>query len=344
MELRPPEYADFSDILNNRVPLGLPAMCEAALNIAHSFRELHRRGLSYQDINDGNFFINPHTGAALICDNDNVAPDNAATGIGGKPGYMAPEVVRGERPGTLSDYHSLAVVLFKLFMRHDPLMGRAFVDKVCITEAAEKELYGDRPVFIFDPDDHSNEPLPGVHPNPLTLWPRYPQHVRDIFTRAFHEGMKSPNARPSDNDWLEMLVRLRGEIITCNCGRESFASVERERLTGGRFRCGGCGSEISFPLALECGRRAVYLFPGNRLYRCHTEGGDDFATVTGQVVRNKKTPGIWALRNLSDQTWQATAADGGGRQTVAKDAVAPIAPGVGIAFGKANGRIVREAN
>ena len=30
-------------------------------------------GYSYQDLNDGNFFINPQSGDVLICDNDNVA-------------------------------------------------------------------------------------------------------------------------------------------------------------------------------------------------------------------------------------------------------------------------------
>lgn len=35
---------------------------------------LHRHGYSYQDLNDGNFFINPESGDVLICDNDNVMP------------------------------------------------------------------------------------------------------------------------------------------------------------------------------------------------------------------------------------------------------------------------------
>ena len=34
--------------------------------------------MSYQDLNDGNFFIDPQTGKVLICDNDNVAVCNNA--------------------------------------------------------------------------------------------------------------------------------------------------------------------------------------------------------------------------------------------------------------------------
>ncbi len=50
------------------------ALINAGLNMVEGFRALHNRGYSYQDLNDGNFFINPQSGDVLICDNDNVAP------------------------------------------------------------------------------------------------------------------------------------------------------------------------------------------------------------------------------------------------------------------------------
>ena len=71
-----------------------------SLDICCAFRALHLKGLSYQDLNDGNFFINGETGRVLICDNDNVAPDgDNTTGIRGKARYMAPEVVSGKKNG-----------------------------------------------------------------------------------------------------------------------------------------------------------------------------------------------------------------------------------------------------
>ena len=94
MELRPKEYQDMSKfILTHAKFADVHAQLNACLQICTAFQKLHIRGLSYQDMNDGNFFINPKTGDVLICDNDNVAPDKTSMGILGKAGYMAPEVV-----------------------------------------------------------------------------------------------------------------------------------------------------------------------------------------------------------------------------------------------------------
>ncbi len=46
-------------------------------------------------LNDGGFFIDTRSGDVLVCDCDNVAADGDNFGIGGMPGFMAPEVVRG---------------------------------------------------------------------------------------------------------------------------------------------------------------------------------------------------------------------------------------------------------
>ena len=60
MQLRPPEYREFSRFLLNREKFaGFQQVLRSALLIAASFRQLHLNGLSYQDLNDGNFFINP---------------------------------------------------------------------------------------------------------------------------------------------------------------------------------------------------------------------------------------------------------------------------------------------
>ena len=44
----------------------LNAIVTAAINIIQAFRELHNNGFTYQDINNGNFFINPNDGDVLI--------------------------------------------------------------------------------------------------------------------------------------------------------------------------------------------------------------------------------------------------------------------------------------
>jgi serine/threonine protein kinase len=345
MNIRPSGYSEFSDILNTRDKDGnrvvfssLRAIADCALNIVNGFRELHRKGKSYQDLNDGNFFVDVRTGGVLICDNDNVAPDRENLGIGGKPGYMAPEIVRGEsRPETLTDQHSIAVILFKLLLRHDPLMGKKYVKCVCITEEAEKELYGTNPVFIFDPDDTSNEPVPGVHPNPIKLRPLCPDYIHDAFVKSFCEGMKEPGKRLTGHEWQKLLIRLRDSIITCSCGHEMF--IHTVKPSGGVFKCAGCGMDCSVPMRLELQGYPVLLFPQNKLYGCHTErDSDDYRTVTGEVVRNRKNPGLWGVRNLSEKPWSVRTPDGA-EKVVSKGEVAPVAEGVVIGFTNVTGTI-----
>ena len=69
MKLRPDNYYDFSDFLIGKIDFSsVHTLLNAAINIVESFRILHNRGFSYQDLNDGNFFLNPETGDVLICD------------------------------------------------------------------------------------------------------------------------------------------------------------------------------------------------------------------------------------------------------------------------------------
>jgi serine/threonine protein kinase len=347
MNLRTPQYADFSDILNKTVEFPSTEMViNAALNIVNAFRSLHRKGLSYQDLNDGNFFINVKTGDALVCDNDNVTPDGKKNSgnIGGKPGYMAPEIVRGDSfPNSLTDCHSLAVILFKLFCRHDPLMGEQYVKSVCITEQREFELYGKGPVFIFDPDNAANRPVSGVHPNPIKLWPLYPDFLQSAFIRSFTEGMKNPNTRLPENEWQKILVRLRDTLLVCPACKDDL--LLNHFPSGKALRC-PCGHTYSYPLFLDLGPQGsgkyrVPLFPGEKLYACHTiDGNDDYAAVTGEVIMNRNDPTLWGIKNLSDDSWYMKSETGEGK-TIEKGAVAPIALNASIQFKNISGKIIK---
>jgi DNA-binding helix-hairpin-helix protein with protein kinase domain len=352
MDIRPKEYTDFPAILNakdkkgNRVTFqSTEVMILAALNLANAFRELHRKGLSYQDLNDGNFFININTGDVLICDNDNVTPDGQenAGDVGGKPGYMAPEIVRGEaKPGERTDCHSLAVVLFKLFFRDNPLQGAEFEKIPCLTEKREMELFGTKPVFVYDPDDATNRPVQGVHANVISLWPRFPQFFRDAFIESFAKGMKNPQLRLVENEWQKILVRLRDEwTLGCpSCGR---AIIFTEQVTGKQMTCSGCNSNYSYPKILTVKKFTVPLFPGKKLYACQTNGAsDDYATVTAEIVMNKNNPSLWGIKNLSPDTWKMKTPDGIEKEVPPQGGV-PIGAGVEIEFSGAAGVIGEKA-
>ena len=346
MKLAPQDYESFTDIYNGyrwekpRVK-GQPArmvkvrfasldvMLTAAINIVKAFRALHLTGKSYQDLNDGGFFINTRSGDVLVCDCDNVAPDGENFGIGGMPGFMAPEVVRGlAKPGVLTDRYSLAVVLFKLFFRGDPLEGRKVLKCVVMTEENDLIHYGREPVFVYDPEDTSNRPVKGVHNNVINLWQIYPDFIREAFTMSFTYGIREPNARIIEKSWVQMLIQLKLDIIHCSCGRTAFSSTF-DRKGEHTLVCQKCGS-IIYTLGVK--DFELPLNDGARLYRCLTEkNNDDFLTVTGEVVENRLKKGLFGIRNLSHNTWNALFPDETLRKVGPRGTV-PIWKGLTIEF------------
>lgn len=186
MKLHPQGYFEFGQYLLARAQFkSLDAIVNAAMKICEGFKSLHLSGLSYQDLNDGNFFIHPETGDVLICDNDNVAPEGKNSGILGKARYMAPEVVTGnKKPSKQTDRFSLSVVLFLLFYGNHPLEGARVLACPCMTEKYEKRFYGSEAVFIYDTTDKSNLPVRGVHNNVMKKW-----HFPCIASRSFYSGI-----------------------------------------------------------------------------------------------------------------------------------------------------------
>ena len=326
MDLRPEGYDSFVDILNmyklHVDPVtGMARKCTvqfkslfslitAVINIVNAFRQLHRAGKSYQDLNDGGFFINVETGDVLVCDCDNIAPDGYNFGIGGKPGYMAPEIVRGiAKPNVQTDKYSLAVVLFKLLFRGDPMEGEKVVKDICLTEASELKHYGKEAVFVFHPGDSSNRPVRGIHDNVIKFWNIYPEYIRLAFTYTFTVGIGEPNKRIIENEWQKLFIRLRSEIISCPCGRTTFAS-SFEKLENDNYRCQKCNTE--FPtLKFSNANFLVPLYQGRKFYSCETNNAsDDFQTVTGEVVENRLKKGMLGIKNLSGNVWRVKMPDG----------------------------------
>ena len=336
MDLVPPRYKSFSDFLLTKEKFAsITVVVTAALNITHAFRELHRKGFSYQDLNDGNFFIDPKTGDVLICDTDNVAPYGDSLGIAGKARYMAPEVVRSiKAPDVMTDRFSLSVILFRLLFLDHPLEGRRTLCP-CLTEELEHKFYGKYPLFIYDPVDDSNIPVRGVHCNVIRLWSLYPQFVRDMFTRTFSQQcLKMEASRPTDNEWQILFTRLRDCIVKCPCGGETFIDLDTEKSN-----CLNCGMEIPRPPVMNVKKYRAALFPGKKLYACHTiEDSDDYKEVTASVMRSQSRPGVWGIKNMSQNEWTAELESG--KQTqVPSGKVIVIVKGSTIDFGTCKGHI-----
>ena len=307
MDVRPKEYVEFSRFLVAKARFSSwSAIIHGAMEITYAFRELHRAGLSYQDLNDGNFFFNPKTGSVLICDNDNVCSPDTNLGIKGKCRYMAPEVILCKsNPNNLSDYFSLSVILFMLLMNNHPLDGKRVASVPCLNDAIERNVYGEHPIFIYDTKDDSNRPVTGVHMNVIRRWRLFPQFVRDTFIRQFSaEVMANPNKRMSDNEWLKVLQQLRNQTIQCACRNETVVEIGTDAL------CFNCGKASGKPLTLWIEKQHIVLYPNMRLYANQTSMKDDTFTVTGEVIRSAKNPSVWGIANRTQDIWICTLPDG----------------------------------
>lgn len=321
MKLCPSNFKSLSQFLNNRVRFdNLSAWINAGMQITASFKILHNKGYSYQDLNDGNFFIDPKTGDVLICDNDNVAPDGRNLGILGKPRYIAPEVVDSKyRPDKYSDYYSLAVILFLLFFRGHPLEGQK---DDCDLDDNESNLFCKKSLFIYDPHDTSNRPKPVVHKNVIKLWKVFPKFVRDYFIKAFDKKLISNmglgrNDRLNEKEWLKMFRKLRNSIVTCpKCKEETFFNMKKDS-----YQCMGCGVNIERPPHLVIGKDLIPLQLNRRLY-CYEIDQDQELDIesmneeVGEVIENPRKPGIRGLKNTSKDTWYKYSP--AGKETICK--------------------------
>ncbi|MEO6723664.1 MAG: serine/threonine protein kinase [Blastocatellia bacterium] len=344
MRLRPSRFNNIVDLMKRRIEPTFRALATAGFNLSHDYLLLHSQGLCYRDISFGNAFFDPDTGDVLICDNDNVAVDGAATlGVLGTPRFMAPEVVRGEaRPSTQTDLFSLSVLVFYMLMVHHPLEGRRETEIKCLDLPAMTKLYGTEPLFIFDPADTSNAPVPGIHDNALAFWRIYPQFLRDLFTRAFTEGLRDAHARVRESEWRAVMIRLRDSILYCaHCSLENFNDAERLKATGGNpGLCWACAAELRLPPRIRIGKSVVMLNYDTQLFPHHIDSGRlyDFSQPVATVTQHPTNKDVWGLKNLSGERWVSTTKDG---------RVADVEPGrsvtlgVGtkIQFGKTEGEI-----
>lgn len=334
MELRPPEYIEFSQFLLAKARFSdVDALILAAINICNGFRALHNNGYSYQDVNDGNFFINPTNGDVLICDNDNVAPFGVNTGIAGKCRYMAPEVIVKGKPNSQSDRFSLSVILFLLFFGNHPLEGKKITACPCLTEAHEKLLYGKQAVFIYDPNDTSNRPVPGIHINVIKRWTMYPKYLQDMFIRAFSkECLLKPNVRVMEKEWIEKVFQpLYRELTKCLCGTSQF--IDPNEMD---FCCIKCKNNYNRPPVLNVANKLSVLSKDKMVYRSMIDdsaSANGFDDIVGKVIESSKHRGVFGLKNLTKETWLLTMKDGNQRNVTPGNPL-PLLLGNKVNFGK----------
>lgn len=350
MRLRPPSYKSLIDLVAGRIQIKTITLISAGLELTKAFRSLHTEGFCYRDLSFGNAFFDPDTGDVLVCDNDNVSANRTKShGVLGTPDFMAPEIVRREtEPSRESDFHSLAVLLFYMLCMGHPLMGKRVLSIRCWDPPARELVFGKIPVFIFDPDDDSNAAVDRSHDpsgeaggTALSHWRIYPLFLRNTFLKAFTKGLRDPNARVTDLEWQETLVRLRNSLFKCSCDSPNFYDADAIKASGGRpGSCWSCGMEPRPPFRIHIGKAVVMLNADSKLYPHHIDDGRafDFSNPVAEVVRHPTEMNTWGLKNLSGDRWVATLPSGGLRDVDAGRSV-PLAAGTRIQFGKIEAEI-----
>ena len=316
MKLRPEGYYEFGQfILLKQRFASFYALLTSAIEICEAYKALHAKGLSYQDLNDGNFFINPKTGHILICDNDNGFPNGEKSGILGKARYMAPEVVTGQRmPDAYTDKFSMAVILFWIFYMNHPFEGAKVLGHPCMNEEWDRKCFGSEILFIADPKDKSNGPVKGVHNNVIARWPAFPAILRETFVREFTDPiLHSPTKRLTEQQWLDILTGIRDDLIRCPyCGKETFYSKKQ---------CMECGKTIQAEHVLSIDKRNLILTDGNCLFI------DRDDTPDMRVVHTTQDPNTLLIQNLM-QTDIEVQTPSGKIRIVKTNECLPVKPGL----------------
>lgn len=339
-------FAELGEVWGGRSPApGLRALCRISYQAANAYRALHLNGYCYRDISAGNILFDPGTGEVLICDNDNVGIEGTSESqVWGTWDYMAPELVLAKgSPCTQTDLHSLAVLLFQLWLWHHPLHGKIESQIRSWDLPAKKRVYGEQPLFVFDPEDRRNAlPHDSDYATPRRRWDLCPPSLKEHFTRAFTVGLREPVSRVREGEWQELFLQLGDNVLPCpSCRAENLWDEGLAELS-----CWHCGTGIPIPprLHLEVAsmRRVLLLAPEFQLLERHlTAGAPDEKgfTLRGQVVQNPERPDVWGLRNLTQAPWSGKFPDGSTKE-IPPGRAAVLQAGVELKLGSCTAKIV----
>ncbi len=336
-----PGFISFAQLLGRTEQSPFRAMITIGRHLVEAFEALHATGLCYRDISFGNLWVDPERGEVAIIDNDNVGLDGGDVFVWGTLRFMAPEVVRRDGyPSSVTDLYSLAVFLFYLFVHGHPLEGirtEATFSWASAQRESDNELavryFGTEPVFVFDPRNDTNRPLPG---DPMrTWWPIYPLFFRAVFEEAFTTGLldATGTARVSEGVWRRALLRLGDCVAACTCKASVFYDPGEPPAA-----CWNCGNLPPKPPVLELPGGSVVLSEGATITGHHLRRDRDYGTVVAVVEAHPASPGQVVLRNVGTRAWTMRP-DGESAKTVEPGRRLAVRA-MTIDFGSARGRIL----
>lgn len=204
------------------------------LLLARAVRRMHFAGLAHSDLSYNNVLIDPCKGEVCIIDIDGlVVPGKYAPDVVGTQDFIAPEVIKTSHlakgdpkknlPKQETDNHALAVLIYLYLLYRHPLEGRKVHD--IDDEQRDTALrMGENALFIEHPTDKSNS-INTTHCDPFELpWKDTTKlpftitgpYLKELFLKAFVEGLHAPEKRPSANDWETALVKTVDLLLPCS--------------------------------------------------------------------------------------------------------------------------------
>jgi uncharacterized Zn-finger protein len=262
--------------------------------ICRAVHRLHAAGLAHSDLSYKNVLIDPRGGNACIIDIDGlVVPNKYPPDVVGTPDFIAPEVMRTLKlplldknrflPRIETDRHALAVLIYMYLLYRHPLRGGKVHDTDPLKD--EEMTMGEKALFIEHPSEANNRVKPGdVKPSALPYadpsklpYTAAGPYLKELFDKAFIEGLHSPNLRPTADDWERALVKTDDLVLPCanqKCPQQWFPFDNSRKPT-----CPFCGTRYTTPL------------PVLNLYS--SRGGKFMPDNHRLMVYDKRTIGAW---------------------------------------------------
>ena len=235
------------------------------LKIARGMRRIHAAGLAHSDLSYNNVLVDPLSGSACIIDDDGlVVPGKFPPEVVGTPGFIAPEVLatktlkvddpKKNLPKRTTDQHALAVLIYTFLLNRHPLDGGKVWD---IDPQKDDDMrYGSNAIFIEHPTDKTNRvkpdqlgkaELPQGDPNrlPYTICGPY---LKNLFDRAFIDGLHNPSARPTAQEWEVALVKTCDLVQPCQNPKCEAHWYVFDNTT--KPKCPFCGQEYKGQLPI----------------------------------------------------------------------------------------------
>ena len=201
------------------------------LKIAQMAKLLHQVGLVFSDLSYNTFLIDPLSGSACLTSYDQLVRFNNPCYTLPSADFVPPEYIANRMPNIddnkcyianiETNNHALAVLIYLLLLYRHPLRGGKVHD---MDSTKNEELtMGVKALFIEHPTDKSNVPnieilspleLPqgDINKLPYTICGPY---LKDLFDKAFIDGLHNPVKRPIAEDWVTALSKTMDLLLPC---------------------------------------------------------------------------------------------------------------------------------